>query len=687
MENIYSNIINDCKNYCNLIFQFENYLNQIYYNLQNQYSGHRGYLIDLKEFEEFKNDINYQIYKTNINEYDEMTSVNYIEKFISLEKTLEFKRFEQVKINSYHELEELLKNNQYIFINFDLWVYSCKKGKESEPFISYYINNNELFFELKKNEYVYFHHNNNIINSNTYISNKNNILNNNQNNINFQNGIKNIDNNVENDFNVENKYKNYNGNPYQNNQNQFTNNNNQNDFNNNNKNQINNKEKILNLINVMKELFLFEKKMNDPKNLDKEENNSGYFINKISIDKWKQGTNYDKIKENFFEKYLTNDNNTPSNEQNEEIFNYLMKLNNIYDINNNNPLKLLNNLEEKEFESFTKTNSFVLFNKNLFELINDKKEINENGINYKIDNNNKISFQFKSLNCIFYIYNNIIFSKLDSNVFLLIKFYIFEEEFKKNINSGLNNTSKTYIMINRNNIDKFKEYLRYDIIYNYIKNEDIINIDNNSNPINNKMIYQIVQNMPKDNKKLIPVNINFDTKNLNLDILKEEKIGDEPNKKIFKYVKDFGIIDANLFRYISSYIGNKNNFIFGRFYFIKSKILIIFKDKKESEQYYFQIGYINEKNEFIIEYLIDIDYDKTKVKDINSFSIYFNENNNNNIFTSIYINKSTNTFLLENKICYFYKISGNNNINSNNGNNNNNTDFLNIKTNMIFFFF
>ena len=51
MENIYSTIINDCKNYCNLIFQFENYLNRIYYNLQNQYSGHRGYLIDLKEFE------------------------------------------------------------------------------------------------------------------------------------------------------------------------------------------------------------------------------------------------------------------------------------------------------------------------------------------------------------------------------------------------------------------------------------------------------------------------------------------------------------------------------------------------------------------------------------------------------------------------------------------------------------
>ena len=58
--------------------------------------------------------------------------------------------------------------------------------------------------------------------------------------------------------------------------------------------------------------------------------------------------------------------------------------------------------------------------------------------------------------------------------------------------------------------------------------------------------------------------------------------------------------------------------------------------------------------------------------------------NNNYIFTSIYINKSTNTFLLENKVCYFYKISGNNNINNNNGNNNNNANFLNINTKSIF---
>ena len=420
MENIiYKDIINKCKEYCNLIYQFEYYINQLYLNLNNQYVPHRGYLIDLKEYENFKNDINYQIYKTNINEYEINMIDKYVTDFSALNKTLEFKRFVQVEFNSYNELEQLLKENQYIFININLWNSLCKIGKEKDSFIYYYINNN-ICFKLKNNELVYFLPNNNIINFTTYILNQNNYINNNfntfNNNINFQNykqnnSIYNINNfNNNNNFQNHNQIKNIDDNidfsdekQNKNNQNNQTNNN------------------ILNLINIMKELFLFEKKLSDnSKNSDKEYVNSGYFINKISFDKWKENINYEKIKENYLEKYLVNDNSILTNEQNNEILNYITTLNNNFDINNNLnnfQLKSLNNLSEKEFESFTKTNSFVLFNKTLYKLINSENNINANEIEYKIKNN-KISFEFGNLYFIFSIYNNIIFSNLDSNIFL-----------------------------------------------------------------------------------------------------------------------------------------------------------------------------------------------------------------------------------------------------------------------------
>ena len=52
------------------------------------------------------------------------------------------------------------------------------------------------------------------------------------------------------------------------------------------------------------------------------------------------------------------------------------------------------------------------------------------------------------------------------------------------------------------------------------------------------------------------------------------------------------------------------NFSYGRFYFLKNKILIIFK---EENSFHFEIGYLNDLNSFIVEYLIDITYNKMKI--------------------------------------------------------------------------
>ena len=70
-NNIYENEMNQCYNYCKKISEYEKYVNQNYQNLNNNYAHHRGYLIDLKEFEKFKEDINYKIFKEKKNNYKE----------------------------------------------------------------------------------------------------------------------------------------------------------------------------------------------------------------------------------------------------------------------------------------------------------------------------------------------------------------------------------------------------------------------------------------------------------------------------------------------------------------------------------------------------------------------------------------------------------------------------------------
>ena len=71
--------------------------------------------------------------------------------------------------------------------------------------------------------------------------------------------------------------------------------------------------------------------------------------------------------------------------------------------------------------------------------------------------------------------------------------------------------------------------------------------------------------------------------------------------------------------------------------------MIVFKDN-DTNKFYFEIGYLNELNTFIIEYLIDITYDKDIIKNINNFDRYFNEFNNKIILTT------PNSSMLKNKI-------------------------------------
>ena len=550
---IYQDKINQCKAYCRGFIKFEKYLKEIYYNLQEKSQMHRGYLIDLKEFDQCKNDILYQDYKNDIKEYDDKINVK-IFALSTIDKSFELKKFEQVKIESYQELKDkLFNNNEYLLINTELWYNICKFEKENESYIKYYINNSELYFILNDNHSIHFKHNNNILNKASYISiDDDKIVETSKN--------RNIDINVtiDNEYNVEEVNNNDQNNIFQNEGNN------------------DNKEKLSKLIDIMMEYYLFEKKLkDDTKSLAEDITNSGYLIDKKIIDNWKNATNYEKIKEIFFLEYFQNNNSILTKELKDKILNFMTNNNNKFEFNNIK-IKSLTHLTIEEFQIFTKTNSFVLIHKNLFEMMKDKKENNESPIEYKILIN-KIKFILKNANFEFYINNNIIFSDFETYFLFLIKLFLFQEDFRNKTIVENEKKNNTFVMIDKDIISKIKQNFNYDALCKYIQNVTLNHKENNKS-INIEKIYEIIQILPKE--YINSINKNFDINKINFDLskkmIKEKIIEDGQNMKIFKYNDNFEIINVEISLMLKGIFNDiKKYFNYGRFYFLTLMNLVL----------------------------------------------------------------------------------------------------------------
>ena len=423
MENIdesYKSMLMNYSNCCKIISHYEDSINQLYNNLDEKYQKCEGYIIDFIEYEKLKEDLNYKIFKNNNEGYfDEI-----ILKIITLESEHnskeELKRFEQIKIKSYQELINLLNNNKYIFINKSLWTYTCKNGKENESGLNYWVNKSKFYFFLEDENYANFNPNKNIIDKANFIINEQTLINNKE--------LKNIDNNeIYTDLESHDKYPD--------NINQKIENNNIGD-------------KLENMIDIMFEYYLFE-----VKEYKKYKESKGYLIDKKLIDQWKKSINYEKIKEKYF---VNNSENTLSSELKNKILIEISELNKKIE-NNVCKIKSLEFNTLEEFKLYSDFNSFVLINRKLYELMNNKKEIKENEIEYILEEkNNKISFKYKNSFLSFYINkSNIIFSSLDYNLFFLIKYYIYQ---KKLINDIVKGITKIIIPIDKDFVDKYKKY-------------------------------------------------------------------------------------------------------------------------------------------------------------------------------------------------------------------------------------
>ena len=165
----FKNIIEECEDYCLSIKKLEKEIEEQYKNIAiiHQKNFEKNYLIELNDFEHFKEQINYKLFKTEVNNYRfEMLS-----KFTILESQNQEVKQEKLKekvINSIGELFNLLKEGyQYILINEEFGKNFIENKDEAN--FSYSLNSKELIINIKEQS-LSFEHNKNIIN---YISLKN----------------------------------------------------------------------------------------------------------------------------------------------------------------------------------------------------------------------------------------------------------------------------------------------------------------------------------------------------------------------------------------------------------------------------------------------------------------------------------------------------------------------------------
>ena len=149
-------IVDDLQNFCGALKKFEQELTEKFKHSSNE--EFVGYLIDLKEYEQFKQDIEYDTFVKDIYNYKEK-----IEPLLCDFNAL--KKLKCKKIDSVDELLQLLKqNNEYKLINKELWE-ADKDEKSPNTSIKYSINDSKLKIIIN-NQSINFGGNENIISIN-----------------------------------------------------------------------------------------------------------------------------------------------------------------------------------------------------------------------------------------------------------------------------------------------------------------------------------------------------------------------------------------------------------------------------------------------------------------------------------------------------------------------------------------
>ena len=577
IDTISNSNVSSLKKYKNPISEFENYLKDIYCNNNSSNSSHKGYLINLKDYETITQSIK------NIN-FDNMKENDF--KQIFEINQIEFK-------TSHYLINMILNGNKYIFINTKLWKLLCdkdKNNKNNDSHIMYKVNTNDITFSLLDNTTLSFKHNNNIIDENSY---------------------------------KDNYYR-------------------------------SNYKQITNIYNSITYYFNFENKiLKDLKNGQSSKDTSyAFLISKNWIDKWKEISYYENIKTHYLQKNLNNKN---------EIINCLIYY---FEKNNINYSKLFESInilkfnKKEDFESYLRNDSLILIEPIFFSCFNNVNNDNSgkktqynvfnNNINIYLDNNEKLSF--KSNNNIISLNENI---NINNSIHLkqLIKIFFFQKKIKSFVKENYINS---IYLINKNVINYYKTIFNYKKLYEILKtNSNTKNINNENldsyynqiiNELDDNYISQFINREKTILKEFKYINDNF--------IELEYKIK-YPSEKYLKYIINFEIVGKDIKDFfIKNSIVNEELFKPLNYCITESgKILIVFGKNNNN---FYEIGYFNDKEDFIIEYLID-ELESTN----KNYIINYCANYGLNYFIKYYNKDSPNLINLDyptKKICYYYKI-------------------------------
>ena len=602
----YQDIIEDYENSCMIIKKIEEQIYQQYNkndnNSQKQYQ--KCYLIEQKDYDIFKDIIFYTNFKENIQEYRDNLSIQ-LTMLISEGKELKKERLQNKTVKSINELYNLLKQNkEYILMNAEL---SKEIMQNTEEYLCFYTCNSSELLVYINGEKLRFSPNNNRISINLL---KDNYIN----NVNEQNIQKEGNNIVDNNDNL---------------------------VNNENENYFGDDNHSMKLIDWIEQYYLLEKEfLNSLSKKEKEYNKEkkyGYLILTNKFYEWKKKLNYDMIKY-LLDKKL-NENNYSSINEEKHVIKEFLKDKKVEKIK----LESLNFKSIYELKGYNRNHDFILINSELFKLINEKEE-KENEVTYVLKDEKKIELFINDESYPFFRFGNFIYSFTNFNLYLLIKIYLFQNEIFKTKRSA-------YIYIFR------KEFMqKYKDIFEYEKLESIIK----ENKFDNKQINDFIENIPEfytnslkeklvDKVNLFPLDEN------NIEI-KEIKSNEDI---IFNYIQEFDkiILDGYSiinFCKINEIVDNRKIIIRVGLFFIKDKVLIIFKNE-EKNKVYGQLGMISELNNnyiFLVDYLISIKEYKVEKKDmtINILDDFLkDEKNIDNFYQGIYGEKS--------KISFEYKIS------------------------------
>ena len=360
-------------------------------------------------------------------------------------------------------------------------------------------------------------------------------------------------------------------------------------------------EEYKNIIKDINSYYNIEQEFFD--NLNKKEKNStpksGYLISNSWINKWKRITNYNKIKIYIKSK---KDSEIPN-----EVINHLEK--NDYKYSELPPLEILSFKTKKEIDDYLANDIIAIIDNNFkasFKIKSTEKitiyNLNNNLINIIADKD-----------MIFKLCKNIIATNENQNLFFLKQLF---QIINLNLidNKNIKDNNKIYL-INKKVVDNYKRIFEYDKIYmNYFKKIDFIDAFNNI-----KDDYNLNKN-------------NRDIKLVNNQIIN------------FEYFSNFTLINEEDLLFLNEYslinLLEKEKWTQCEYISKDNKILLILKDKEN--RYLYEIGYINSKGDFIIEYIIKEMENRQgnirtfcKIHSINDLiNYYLTKNNNNEIKSS-----------------------------------------------------